>query len=153
MIFSKGSSQPRDQTSVSYVSCIGNQVLYHQHLGSPVGHLWGATKMFSPTTTGATRGGAKEDGQEVRERELQMNNSLQLLYSLWLLELNQASLMPSRMGEQGEDHFKNIKVVITLIIILHRYQCFSNSNVQTKHVETLLKCRLYIYTMQMQDGV
>ena len=27
--FSKGSSQPRDQTCVSYVSCIGRQVLYH----------------------------------------------------------------------------------------------------------------------------
>ena len=26
---SKGSSQPRDQTLVSYVSCIGRQILYH----------------------------------------------------------------------------------------------------------------------------
>ena len=26
--------------------------------------------MFSPTTTGESRDGAKEDGQEVREREL-----------------------------------------------------------------------------------
>ena len=33
---SRGSSQPRDQTHVSYVSCIGRQVLYHyHHLGSP----------------------------------------------------------------------------------------------------------------------
>ena len=32
----RGSSQPRDQTPGSYVSCIGRQVLYHQcHLGSP----------------------------------------------------------------------------------------------------------------------
>ena len=31
-----GSSQPRDQTPVSYVSCIGRQVLYlYHHLGSP----------------------------------------------------------------------------------------------------------------------
>ena len=31
-----GSSTPRHQTHVSYVSCIGRQVLYHQgHLGSP----------------------------------------------------------------------------------------------------------------------
>ena len=31
-----GSSKPRNQTHVSYVSCIGRQVLYHQrHLGSP----------------------------------------------------------------------------------------------------------------------
>ena len=33
---SRGSSQPRDQTHISYVSCIGMQVLYHQcHPGSP----------------------------------------------------------------------------------------------------------------------
>ena len=33
---SKGSSQPRDQTHISYVSCAGWQVLYHwRHLGSP----------------------------------------------------------------------------------------------------------------------
>ena len=32
---SRGSSRPRDQTHVSYISCIGRQVLYHQHhLGS-----------------------------------------------------------------------------------------------------------------------
>ena len=29
MPFSRGSSQPRNQTHVSYVSCIGRQVLYH----------------------------------------------------------------------------------------------------------------------------
>ena len=34
---SRGSSQPRDQTWVSYVSCIGRRVLYHKcHLGSPI---------------------------------------------------------------------------------------------------------------------
>ena len=33
---SRGSSQPRDQTCISYVSCIGRWVLYQQcHLGSP----------------------------------------------------------------------------------------------------------------------
>ena len=33
---SRGSSQPRDQTYISYVSCIGRQVLHHEcHLGSP----------------------------------------------------------------------------------------------------------------------
>ena len=33
---SRGSSRPRDQTHVSYISCISRQVLYHQcHLGSP----------------------------------------------------------------------------------------------------------------------
>ena len=32
------SSQPRDQTRFSYISCIGMQVLYHQyHLGNPHG--------------------------------------------------------------------------------------------------------------------
>ena len=36
---SRGSSQPRDQTCISYVSCIGRQVLYHlHHLGSPDNH-------------------------------------------------------------------------------------------------------------------
>ena len=35
--FSRGSSQPRDQTHVSYVSSIGRWVLQHwRHLGSPV---------------------------------------------------------------------------------------------------------------------
>ena len=35
---SREPSQPRDRTHVSYVSCIGTRVLYHQcHLGSP-GH-------------------------------------------------------------------------------------------------------------------
>ena len=34
---SRGSSQPRAQTQVSYVSFIVRQVLYHsRHLGSPV---------------------------------------------------------------------------------------------------------------------
>ena len=36
MPFSRGSSQPRDQTHISYISCTGKLVLYHQHyLGSP----------------------------------------------------------------------------------------------------------------------
>ena len=34
---SRASSQPKDQTRISYISCVGRQVLYHQHhLGSPV---------------------------------------------------------------------------------------------------------------------
>ena len=38
MSSSRGSSQPRDQTCVSYVSCIGRRFLYHEcHLG--IGHL------------------------------------------------------------------------------------------------------------------
>ena len=36
MPFSRGSYQSRDQTCVSYIPCIGRQVLFHQcHLGSP----------------------------------------------------------------------------------------------------------------------
>ena len=36
MSSSRRSSQPRDQTHVSYVSCIGRRALYHYcHLGSP----------------------------------------------------------------------------------------------------------------------
>ena len=33
--FSRGSSQPRDQTCDSYISCIGRRILYHQQLSSP----------------------------------------------------------------------------------------------------------------------
>ena len=37
MPFSRGSFWPRDQTLISFVSCIGRWVLYHlRHLGSPV---------------------------------------------------------------------------------------------------------------------
>ena len=36
----RGSSQPRDQTCISYISCIDRQILYHQcHLGSPLIHI------------------------------------------------------------------------------------------------------------------
>ena len=36
--YSRGSSQPRNRTHVSYVSCIGRWVLYHyHHLGRPHG--------------------------------------------------------------------------------------------------------------------
>ena len=35
MLSSRGSSRPRDGTRVSYITCIGKQVLYHEHhLGS-----------------------------------------------------------------------------------------------------------------------
>ena len=56
---SRGSSQPRDWTHISYVSCTGRRVLYHQHhLGSPRSslvrvsfyclELWLLTNRFSP---------------------------------------------------------------------------------------------------------
>ena len=31
ILFSSGSYQSRDQTNISYVFCIGRQVLYHKH--------------------------------------------------------------------------------------------------------------------------
>ena len=35
MLSSRGSSRPRDGTRVSYITCFGKQVLYHEHhLGS-----------------------------------------------------------------------------------------------------------------------
>ena len=44
--FSRGSSRPRDRTYISYVSCIGRRVLYHQrHPGSP---LPGTGRVYSP---------------------------------------------------------------------------------------------------------
>ena len=37
---SRVSSQPRNRTHVSYISCLGRQVLYHQHhLGSPYAQI------------------------------------------------------------------------------------------------------------------
>ena len=37
MLSSMGSSQPRDQTKVSYISCVGRRVLYLlSHQGSPM---------------------------------------------------------------------------------------------------------------------
>ena len=50
---SRGSSQPRDQTLISYVSCVGRQVLYHwHHQGSPPGnnHDLGQETQAQPLT-------------------------------------------------------------------------------------------------------
>ena len=42
---SRGSSRPRDRTCVSYVSCIGRQVLHHKHhLGRPSEQDWKRTE-------------------------------------------------------------------------------------------------------------
>ena len=42
---SRESSQPRDQSHISYVSCIGKQILYQlHHLGSPLKCLKAMTK-------------------------------------------------------------------------------------------------------------
>ena len=44
---SRGSSQPRDPNHISYVSCIGRQVLYHQgHLESPY-HLYVESEKYN----------------------------------------------------------------------------------------------------------
>ena len=44
--YSRGSSQPRDWTHVSYVSCIGRQILHHcRHLGSP----WSSRRRARPS--------------------------------------------------------------------------------------------------------
>ena len=48
---SRGSSQPRDRTHLSYVSCIGKQVLYNwHHLGNPLITLLFLTYWISITT-------------------------------------------------------------------------------------------------------
>ena len=52
MPFSRGSSQSRHQTCVSYVSCIGRWVLYHwRHVGSPIQliilHILGFVELHS----------------------------------------------------------------------------------------------------------
>ena len=48
---SRVSFQPRDQTRVSYVSCIGRWVLYHYcHLGSPSGILLSHKKGISASS-------------------------------------------------------------------------------------------------------
>ena len=45
---SRGSSLPRDWTHISYVSCIGRRVLYHQrHLGRPLTTKWEQYKYVS----------------------------------------------------------------------------------------------------------
>ena len=44
MPFFRGSSQPKDRTHISCISCIGRVVLYHQYdLGSPIS-LWEGSK-------------------------------------------------------------------------------------------------------------
>ena len=55
MLCSRESSQPGDQTLISYVSRIGRQVLYHQrHLGSLmylyVRFIYGNVRLFATPT-------------------------------------------------------------------------------------------------------
>ena len=46
---SRGSSHPRDQTHVSWISCIGRQTLYHlSHLGSPHPKYTTVKNLYSP---------------------------------------------------------------------------------------------------------
>ena len=52
MPFSKRSSQPRDRSCVSYVSCMGRQVLYHyHHLGRPAAAAAAAAKLLQSCPT------------------------------------------------------------------------------------------------------
>ena len=68
--FSRGSSLSRDQTCVSYVSCIGRQVLYHQcHLGS-------ARTMGSWGLIPRVRQGCPEASQSRRDKELGLEGSV-----------------------------------------------------------------------------
>ena len=47
---SRGSFQPRNETCVSYVSCIGRWILYYQHyLGSPLAPLTLLTRLMPST--------------------------------------------------------------------------------------------------------
>ena len=75
---SRGSSQPRDQTQVSYISSTGRQVLYHwRHLESPY-HLYVESEKYNKLvnktktkrnhryrqqTSGYQRGEEKSEGQ------------------------------------------------------------------------------------------
>ena len=61
---SRGSSPPRDQTYISYVSCIGRRVLYHLHcLGSLQGDLEDsiAHKMLIPILRDVDAAGLERD--------------------------------------------------------------------------------------------
>jgi len=66
---SRGSSQPRDQTLVSYISCIGRWVLYYScHLESPIWH-WCSVKLC---LTGEDHGLAVSTSPTYTNTEAQM---------------------------------------------------------------------------------
>ena len=53
MLSSRGSSQPRDRTHISYILWIGKQVLYHWgHLGSPKNVVCLLNHLSTHLTTG-----------------------------------------------------------------------------------------------------
>ena len=56
MPFSRGSSQPRDRTHVSYVSCIGRQILYHGATWEAQTYCMGEPAPPTPATAGETLG-------------------------------------------------------------------------------------------------
>ena len=75
---SRGSSQSRDWTHVSYISCIGRQVLYHQlHLGSPyycltslIFVVFAILKTFgSPSPQNALHHPNRLEGREMRNQK------------------------------------------------------------------------------------
>ena len=96
---SKGSSWPRHGTCVSYVSCIGRQVLYHEcHLGSPciwalnLSQRWRSSITVSKNKTGSwlwLRSWTpycqiqKKVGKTTRPLRYDLNKSLMIIQWKW----------------------------------------------------------------------
>ena len=56
---SRGSSWPRDQTHITYISCTGRQVVYHRcHLGSPKKSMYPHTFYEKPPNNNAPTDGS-----------------------------------------------------------------------------------------------
>ena len=75
---SRGSSLPRDRTCVLHISCIGRQVLYHQH------HLGNLTKLGGhfKRKLAASRASRDVNGQSKPRLTGSMTNMSRRLYSL-----------------------------------------------------------------------
>ena len=61
--FSRGSSQPRDRTCISCVSCIGRQILYHRH--HPGSTIKGYPKIYLTSTPQIYQGQQKQEKSKV----------------------------------------------------------------------------------------
>ena len=95
MSSSRGSSQPKDRTQVSFVSCISRQVLYHErHLGRPHNPL--LTNEWLPYQAGALfipwnqnlKGGQK--GKKKKKSPEMTENHSFWIRALTILECSQA---------------------------------------------------------------
>ena len=101
MTSSRGSSQLRDWTQVSYVSCTGRQVLYHQH------HLGNVQGRFPLGLTGLTsllpKGLSKVFSRTTVQKHQFLGAQLSLWSSshihTWLLEKNIASTIKTFVGK------------------------------------------------------